>query len=166
MSYDLLVFDPEFAPRGRPEFMAWYSEIIKWGDERDYNSPESMTGNLRLFYDKLRTEFPPMNGPYAYEFDQPTQPLFEQKSKGFWSKIFKAAPQLERPEPAFDEAFVTDYSLAENAIYMGFAWSISGQAYNHVFNTALSAGVGFFNVSGNDGEILHDAHQFDDQRGL
>jgi len=161
-----MVFDPEFAPRERQKFMAWYSAVTKWGGERDYNSPENMTGNLRLFYDKLRAEFPPMNGPYAYDFDQPAQPIFEQKPKGFWSNIFRKTPQPKRHEPAFNEAFVTDYTLAENAIYMCFAWSISEQAYNRVVNTALSTGVGFFNVSENDGEILHDAHQFDDLMGL
>ncbi|MGH1417221.1 MAG: hypothetical protein ACRBB0_27310 [Pelagimonas sp.] len=166
MSYDLLVFDPAVAPRERTEFMVWYKQLVKWDEERDYNSPEGVTGNLHDFYEKLREEFPPMNGPDAYDFDQLSTPLPEPKPKGFLSKIFTSKTVSSAPPPAFDEALVTDYCIAKNAIYMAFAWSVSDQAYNRVFNTALTTGVGFFDVSADGGEILHDAGQFDDFMGL
>ncbi|WP_127112476.1 hypothetical protein [Shimia sediminis] len=160
MSYDLLVFDPKIAPRDRTDFMSWYGNLTKWEEQRDYNSPIGMTGNLPMFFEQLRQEFPPMNGPFAYEFDQAGP-----KPASFWQKLFRAKQPSTTPEP-FNEALVTDYSLAENAIYMAFAWSVSDQAYNRVFNTALSTGVGFFDVSANNGAILHDAGQFEDLMGL
>lgn len=159
MSYDLLVFDPEIAPRDRSDFMAWYSNLTKWEEKRDYNSPDGMTGNLPTFFERLRQEFPAMNGPLAYDFDQP-----EPKPLTFWQKLF-GAKQPPAPEP-FNEALVTDYTLAENAIYMAFAWSVSDQAYNRVFNIALSTGVGFFDVSAKNGAVLHDPGQFEDLLGL
>lgn len=159
MSYDLLVFNPENVPRDRVAFMAWYRNLTKWKDQRDYNSPNGMTGNLPTFFESLRSEFPAMNGPFAYDFDQP-----EPKPPSFWQKVFgaKQTPVLE----PFNEALVTDYTLAEDAIYMAFAWSVSDLAYNRVFNTALSTGVGFFDVSSTNGAILHDSGQFEDLIGL
>ncbi|WOE74973.1 hypothetical protein [Alterisphingorhabdus coralli] len=163
MSYDLLVFDPNTAPRKRDEFMKWYESLTRWEEQRDYDSPQGMTGNLPLFFERMRQEFPPMNGPFAYAFDQAEDPN-TTSSTSLWKKLFglKAKPA---PEP-FNEALVTDYSLAESAIYMAFAWSVSDKAYNRVFNNALSAGVGFFDVSADNGVILHDPGQFEDLMGL
>ena len=100
-----------------------------------------MTGNLPGFYDQMRMEFPAMNGPFAYREPGPAP-------KGFLSRIFAPAP----PVP-IDKAMLTDYSCAENAIYLSFNFSVSARAYNRTVNTALSTGVGFFNVSAGNGEI-------------
>lgn len=159
MSYDLLVFNPEIAPRNRSDFMNWYNNLTKWEEQRDYNSPIGMTGNLPTFFEQLREEFPAMNGPFAYEFNQ-----VEPKPPSFWRKFFKGT-QTHKAE-TFDEALITDYTLAENAIYMAFARSVADRAFNRVFNTALSTGVGFFNVSANNGAIVHDAGQFEGLMGL
>jgi hypothetical protein len=166
MSYDLLVFDPMFAPRERTEFMVWYRDLVQWKEDRDYNSPMGMSGKLNLFFDTIRDEFPAMNGPYAYDFIISNKSISEPKQKTLWEKIFSIRKTNEKIQPRFNEALVTDYCLATNAIYMCFAWSVADQAYNRVFNIALSTGVGFFNVSANDGEILHDAKQFEDFMGL
>lgn len=159
MSYDLLVFDPEIAPRDRSDFMTWYGNLTKWEEQRDYNSSIGMTGNLPTFFERLREKFPAMNGPFAYDFDQ-----VEPEPPSFWRKLW-GGTQTPATE-IFDESLVTDYTLAENAIYMAFAWSVSDRAYNRVFNAALSTGVGFFDVSANDGAILYDASQFEDLMGL
>lgn len=163
MSYDLLVFDPAVAPRERTEFMIWYEQLVKWEEDRDYNSPVGVTGNLKNFYENMREEFPPMNGPDAYDFDQPSPPIPEPKPKGIplGSNTMSSSPPV-----AFNEALISDYCIAGNAIYIAFAWSVSDLAYNRVFNTALTTGVGFFNVSANNGEILHDPGQFKDFMGL
>ena len=165
MSYDLLVFDPIAAPRGRTEFMIWYRQLVKWEEERDYNSPVGVTGNLHGFYEKMRAEFSPMNGPDAYDFDHPKPPPLEPKPQG-GAKLFGSKTVISSPPPAFNEALVTDYCIAGNAIYLAFAWSVSDPAYNRVFNTTLTTGVGFFNVSADHGEILHDPGQFEDSMGL
>ena len=154
MSYDLFVFDPKVAPRDRDAFLAWYKGVIQWQEPRDYNSPDGMTGNLPEFYDRMRVEFPAMNGPFGYREPEPAP-------KGFLRRIFAPEP----PEP-IDEAMLTDYSCAKSAIYLSFRSSVSSRAYNRTFNTALSTGVGFFNASAANGEILHDPAQFDALMGL
>ena len=149
-----MVFDPSVAPRDRDEFLVWYKEVMQWQEPRDYNSPDGMTGNLADFYDRMRVEFPAMNGPFAYREPEPAP-------KGFLRRLF-APPQ---PEP-IDEAKLADYSCAKSAIYLSFNFRISSRAYNRTVNTALSTGVGFFNVSAENGEILHDPEQFYALMGL
>ncbi|SMP04230.1 hypothetical protein [Shimia sagamensis] len=150
MSYDLLVFDPQVAPVSRPNFMAWYGDLTKWEETRDYNSPEGMTGTLPQFYNVLRREFPPMNGPHAFDFDT----LVEEK-RGFWQRLFGGAQALE----PFNESLVTDYSFAQSGLYLSFAWSVAEQAYDQVVRSALETGVGFFDVSATDGVIAHTPEQ-------
>lgn len=63
MSYDLMVFAPEEAPRERPAFMAWYERQVEWNDGLDYNDPANATEALREWFMAMTKEFPPMNGP-------------------------------------------------------------------------------------------------------
>lgn len=126
MSYYLMVFDQSEAPRRRDEFMEWFNSITEWGEERDYDSPDNMSGNLPVFYDVLRHTFPPMNGPNA--------------------------PDIEAVE---DESYLTDYCCASNAIYLGFAWSVAVFARESVIAAAQNADVGFFDVSSDGGVILY-----------
>ncbi|MGE4326722.1 MAG: hypothetical protein AB7E21_11540, partial [Pseudodonghicola sp.] len=156
-SYDLFVFDPNIAPRDRDQFIIWYKQLTKWEEPRDYNSTEGTTENLSAFFDRLSRHYPPMNGPNAY------QPEIHSKNDGgalrFWERIFgvrKRAPSLE---PKLNEAFITDYSIAENGIYMAFAWSINAEAYSDVVSAAIATGVGFFDVSGGNGVFIHDRDQ-------
>ncbi len=150
MSYDLLIFDPMVAPVSRPDFMAWYGDLTKWEEPRDYNSPEGMSGNLPQFYEAIRHEFPPMNGPDAFDFDS----LVEGK-RGFWQRLFGGSQALE----PFNESLVTDYSCAQSGIYMSFTWSVEEQAFDQVVRSALKTGVGFFDVSATDGGIAHTPEQ-------
>jgi hypothetical protein len=151
MSYDLLVFDPDIAPRDREAFMIWYRDLTKWVDQRDYNSLDGTSENLCTFYNIMKTHFPPMNGREAYEFPVPPPP----RSK-FWTMIFGPRVHKIDPRQQLKEAYVTDYCIAKNAIYMAFASSIAADAYSAVVSTALKSGVGFFDVSAPSGAILHD----------
>ncbi len=58
---------------------------------------------------------------------------------------------LARDDP--DNPKVTDYSLGRSAIHGAFAWSEAEAAYKHVKELADKHGVGFFHVSGDDGDI-------------
>jgi len=155
LSYDLLVFDPAIAPRDKKEFLVWYRELVKWSEPQI--APSQMTGNLQQFYDKIRAEFPPMNGPDAVNIDALTSP----KPVSFFGKLMG-----KKQTAPLDEAMVSDYTFCKNAIYITFAWSKANEAYRRTVDTALSAEVGFFNVSGDDGEILHDPEQFYELMGL
>ena len=154
MSYDLLVFDPAIAPRDRDQFMSWYNQIKKWEEPRDYSSIEGTTENLRAFYDRLRRHYPPMNGPNAYRPEMHAD--IDGGGLRFWERIFGARKPVPKPEPKFNEAFITDYTISESAIYMAFSYSINAEAYSDVVSAAIATDVGFFDVSGRNGVIIHD----------
>ena len=65
MSYDVMVFDPVFAPRERGAFTEWFAKKVDWDVSHDYMNPQSTTTALRAWYDAIRTEYPAMNGPDA-----------------------------------------------------------------------------------------------------
>ena len=52
-----------------------------------------------------------------------------------------------------DDPKVTDYSLGRSVIYAAFAWSEAETAFKHVKELAAKHGIGFFDVSGEDGDI-------------
>jgi hypothetical protein len=47
MSYDLMVFSKEAAPKTKPEFMAWYDTQVKWAEEHGYNDSAITTPELQ-----------------------------------------------------------------------------------------------------------------------
>lgn len=53
-----------------------------------------------------------------------------------------------------DSSYVTEYNVGFEVIYMAFAWSVEKEAYSAVIKLAEKHGVGFFNVSHDNGEIL------------
>jgi hypothetical protein len=53
-----------------------------------------------------------------------------------------------------DDDMVSDYCIGKDVIYVAFAWSVTEQAYNAMFKLAKKHGVGFFDVSMVDGDIL------------
>lgn len=63
MSYDLMVFDAEAAPKAAAEFIAWYSNVTEWGEGHDYNDPTNTSPALRAWYKDMIGSFPAMNGP-------------------------------------------------------------------------------------------------------
>ena len=65
MSYDLMVFDPNAAPRGRAPFITWYQEQAQWPESHGYNNPDVPTSELRAWFLDIIKTFPPMNGPLA-----------------------------------------------------------------------------------------------------
>jgi hypothetical protein len=123
MSYDLAVFDPEVAPLGRGEFLAWFKQQTEWNESHGYDNPKVCSPSLRQLFLEMIAEFPAMNGPHAQE---------------------------ELPE---DEATLTDYSVGRSLIYAAFAWSKKEQAYEIMFRLAERHRVGFFNVSSTTGEV-------------
>ena len=67
MSYDLMVFAPNVAPRSRKEFMDWYGEQTQWTESHGYNNPDVPASGLRAWFQDMIRTFPPMNGPLASE---------------------------------------------------------------------------------------------------
>ena len=69
MSYDLMVFEPTAAPRGRRQFLKWYDKQTQWGEGHDYNNPGVSSPALQAWFQEMIKIFPPMNGPYASSND-------------------------------------------------------------------------------------------------
>jgi hypothetical protein len=65
MSYDLLVFDPEVAPKPRAEFLEWLKQ--KNDEPRDVNNPDVLSPKLRAWFMEMINDYPAMNGPLAPE---------------------------------------------------------------------------------------------------
>jgi hypothetical protein len=129
MSYDLMVFRKEAAPKTRTDFMKWYEDQTEWTEEHSYDDPANTSPELRNWFMEMIQTFPAMNGPFASEDD--------------------------------DNLNVSDYSIGKDVIYVAFAWSLAEQAYNKMVELAEKHGVGFFDVSSDNGDIL-----FPDNRKL
>jgi predicted DNA-binding WGR domain protein len=69
LSFDLLVFDPQAAPRSRKDFMAWYSKQTEWTEAHGYSDPRVCTPALRSWFFEMSRQFPPMSGPVADDID-------------------------------------------------------------------------------------------------
>ena len=67
MSYDLMVFNKDSAPKTRMEFMKWYDNQTEWTEGHSYDDPKVSTQELRNWFLDMITEFPALNGPYATE---------------------------------------------------------------------------------------------------
>ena len=123
MSYDLMVFEPEAAPKGHNGFLEWCAEQTKWDEGHSYNDPSVASPRLRGWFLDVIRYFPPLNGVFAED---------------------------ELPE---DEAAAADYSIRRQMIYICFAWSKAELAYQTTLEFAAKHGLGFFNVSSKDEEV-------------
>lgn len=133
MSYDLMVFEPQKAPKSKKDFMLWYDKLTEWGEDVDYNEPEHTSESLKNWFFEMIKTFPAMNGSYAAddsEFDE-------------------------------DNSYVSDYSIASDAIYVAFAWSVAENAYAKTIELDKKHNVGFFDVSGDCEIFLPDGNEIE-----
>ena len=124
MSYDLMVFERTKAPQKRKEFLVWYDKETEWSEEHGYNDPAVTSPALREWYEEMIKTFPNMDSSDAEVEDDDA------------------------------DAHLTDYSIGRNVIYAAFAWSVAEEAYEKMKALAQKHGVGFFDVSSNDGDII------------
>jgi hypothetical protein len=122
MSYDLMVFRKEAAPKTRTDFMLWYDNQTQWAEKHSYDDPANTSIALREWFMEMIKTFPAMNGPFASE--------------------------------DYDDPKVSEYCIGKDVIYVEFPWSVSEQACNKMLELAEKHGVGFFDVSSNNGVIL------------
>lgn len=57
MSYDLMVFRPEAAPKTRTGFIIRYHDQTKWAEGHSYNDPVVASGELRSWFTEMITIF-------------------------------------------------------------------------------------------------------------
>ena len=126
MSYDLMVFDPSAAPPERPAFVEWYREQTEWSEGHSYDDPANTTPALAAWYEEIRKLYPNMNGPGAVSDEELMKPGVEER--------------------------LGDYTIGHHVIYVGFAWSQAEEVYPVVRSLAVKYGVGFYDVSGDEGD--------------
>jgi hypothetical protein len=117
MSYDLLVFAADRAPRNREAFLEWWFQTAEWSENHSYDDPQISTPELRAWFMEMIQTFPALNGPFSSQ---------------------------NLPE---DEASATEYCFGITAIYACFAWSKAEPAYEHTFRLAGKHQLGFFDAS-------------------
>jgi hypothetical protein len=71
MSYDLMVFDPAFAPRDRTAFMAWYEKLVDWPDNDGPYDPATSSPVLQTWYKAMLPSWPNMQEVEDDEADSP-----------------------------------------------------------------------------------------------
>ena len=129
MSYDLMVFEKTKAPNTKEEFMAWYEKQTAWEEKHDSQTGGFSSPALKICFMKRKYFSPPMNGVYA--------------------------PGLEQLEKDGDlESRLVDYCIGREVIYAAFPWSAVEEAYETVRRLARKHDVGFFDVSGSEGDII------------
>src|SRR5690606_38753441 len=78
--------------------------------------------------------------------------------KHWYLEMIKTFPDLNDTyniENSTEEINESQYSIGTNIIYVSFAWSIAENAYNTMFELAEKHGVGFFDVSSDNGNIFY-----------
>lgn len=140
MSYDLAVFSLDAAPRDREAFLAWYAEKTRWADDVDYSDSGLLVPELEAFFNHMRGRFPPKDGPFAFGLD------------------------LEGPE--FDPAYMTEYRGEESFLVLRLNPDIAEVAHQTVRELAVNEGLGFFDASAADGELLFPVPEPARQPGL
>ena len=118
MSYDLVVFAKESAPRNRVNFLEWFDRQLEGADDGEITSDSPA---MRAWHQEMLAAFPDMDN-------------------------------VEEEEIA--DGRCGEYSISTAAIYVSFAWSQAALAYETMKSLAAKHGVGFFNVSAEDGEII------------
>jgi len=91
--------------------------------------------------------------PHGYDDPANTSP----ELKNWYMEIIKTFPAINGPYASGDDEenhFLTDYSVGNDVIYIGFNWSVAEKAYNTVLELAEKHGVGFFDVSSDNGDIF------------
>lgn len=126
MSYDLMVFERTTAPQKHKDFLEWYRKETEWKEEHGYNDPAVTSPALKSWYEEITKIFPNMNGPDASD------------------------DELDDEDA---EVHFTDYSIGHHVIYAAFAWSVANEAYELTKALAQKHGVGFFDASGQKGDV-------------
>jgi hypothetical protein len=127
MSYDLMVFNSNTAPKSELDFLEWYEKQAEWNEDHSYDDPKVTSIELKNWFTEMIIEFPALNGPYA-------------------------PPDIDDRIDE-DGDIIADYSIGNDVIYVAFRWEVVESAYPKMLELAKVHKVGFFDASG-DGVIM------------
>jgi len=109
--------------------MEWFEVQAEWSEDHDYQTINVASQCLKNWFMEMKDTFPPMNG----EFTPDDKTIAENENL---------------------EKYIADYSIGYNVIYAAFACSLAEKAYDFVKELAKKHDVGFFDVSGTNGDII------------
>jgi hypothetical protein len=86
--------------------------------------------------------------------DSPFDPATLSPNLQSWYKaMLQDWPNMQEvDDDHVDDPHVTGYSLCPHAIYVDFRWSVAEEAYDATRRLAVERGVGFYDVSGDNGD--------------
>jgi hypothetical protein len=140
MSYDLMVFDTNSAPKSKAVFQTWYDRQVQWTEGHSYDDPKVCSPALTGWFDEMRLIFPPLNGPYALsdnEFDRRCK-----EDKNFESKL-------------------TDYSIGKSVIYVSTVGKEAMLAEETARRLADKHKIGLYNPQSGETIFFDDKRRFD-----
>ncbi len=75
--------------------------------------------------------------------------------RAWFHEMREQFPPLNGPfrSEGVDDPKTTDYSLGRSIVYAAFAWSEEAEARDATFELAKKHGIGFFDVSSDDGDV-------------
>ena len=121
MSVDVLVFDKSKAPTEPMEFLKWFYKKSEWSSDRDYNDIKGTSQPLVGFFMELVKEYPSMNGEFAPDDEE-----------------FENDPELESK--------LIDYTIDDDLIYMGIAYSVPDEVFDKIEDLAYKHGLGYYDM--------------------
>ena len=65
MSYDLMVFNKEVAPKNETNFMEWYENQIQWSENNSFDDLENTSEDLKDWFMDIKNTFPAKIGPFS-----------------------------------------------------------------------------------------------------
>ena len=90
----------------------------------------------------------------THEYNDPE--VTAPKLRAWFAEMIKTFPPMNGPFRSEDDdsSKITDYSVGRSVIYAAFAWSEAEAALPAMRRLAQKHGVGFFDVSAEEGEIV------------
>jgi len=75
--------------------------------------------------------------------------------RAWFMDMIRTFPAMNGPYKSddVDADEISDYSIGRSVIYVGFSWSAAETAYDATFRMAEKHGVGFFDVSADNGGV-------------
>lgn len=110
-------------------------------------APKTRTDFMKWYQDQTEwTE--------EHSYDDPANTSTELRN--WFLEMTQTFPAMNGPFASDDDdnPNVSDYCVGKDVIYVAFAWSLAEEAYNKMLELAEKHGVGFFDVSSDNGDIL------------
>lgn len=108
--------------------------------------PRERVGFMRWYYEQTKWA-----EGHSYNDPAVTTP----ELTAWFKEMIKTFPAMNGPFATdIDDNSVTDYCIGRDVIYVTFGWSEAERAYPLMKSLAEKHGVGFFDASGHEGDIL------------